>query len=347
MNQAPNVTENAGPPKTTADLHPYLYEQDAPQNSNTKRDEKEAKQEAKTMLVRLDVPVGLQGRLFPESGVSPSDPAERRAQGLLLRYATDVHLNLRWYQRAQKEQHRARAYWTAATVVVAIVTMALPLLLFAGHVDPKDTPVLTAQLAMVATAVGTAWKFILNLNETKARFGIFWNAFAELREELLSFEEAWRGKATVDAPAGQGGTASGVALSPEFLLALIESLHRARATARKERDDFFATYKGPDDILKAGATASSELLAARDALLKAQAAVPAPDAASKAVEEALAKARLEEAAKAAALEAAKKEDKLVDAESARSNLEAARKAYVTAKAARVEAEAKVLFLKKA
>jgi hypothetical protein len=266
---------------------------------------------------------------------------------LLLRYATDVHLNLRWYQRAQEAQQQARGYWTAATVVVAIVTMALPLLVLAGKVDPKDAPVFTAQLAMVATAVGTAWKFILNLNETKARFGIFWNAFAELREELLSFEEAWREKTAMEVPAGQDGSPSRVTFSPEFLLALIDSLHRARATARRERDAFFATYKGPDDVLKASAAASSELLTARDALLKAQAAVPAPDAALRAAEEALAKARLEEAAKAAALEAANKEDKLVDAESAKSNLEGARRAYLTAKAARVEAEAKVGFLKKA
>jgi uncharacterized membrane protein len=228
----------------------YQYATDKSLTPSHTRTSDEARDEARVLLTRLGLSKADIDKILP----SGSD-AE-----VLLRYATDVPLNILWYQRALKQQHGYRTGWVLLSLLVGVATTLLPLLLLLFHApQAKEASVLlAAQLGMITTAVGSGWKIVSNLDHTKQRIGIFWSAGADLKEELLTFEDKWRRQ-----------FASGT-LTPEFTNALAASNTRARAIARKERTDFFATYASPAEIVTAATSVADGLTKARDALLEAQ-----------------------------------------------------------------------------
>jgi hypothetical protein len=107
-----------------------------------------------------------------------------------------------------------------------------------------------------------------------------------LKDELLTFEDAWRNKVKAE------NGAKGAPLAQPFVDALAASDARARAVARKEKAAFFATYVSSADILKAASSAADDLTKARDALLAAARAAPKHDDLIKAATLALADATL-------------------------------------------------------
>lgn len=310
----------------------YLYESDSLSAPTAVRTRGDAAVEARTFLLRLKVADTIVDRLFPENRdpTSDLDANDKDARRLLLRYATDVPLNILWYKRALRSRQTQRATWAVLTTIVGLVTIALPLLALRHHGPqvPTDAAAVAAQLSLIATALGSGWKFLGNLNDTKQRIGIFWKAFADLQEKLLTFEDLWHGK-----------TCEGDKLTEVFLADVRRSLVEARAVARTEREAFFGTYKTPDEILQAAKTASTEVIAARDTLVHAQAAVVprTREEMEKAVKE---KAAAEEV-RGKILDQAAIPDSRLDAEAQKAVVDAARVAYRTAKTERLEAQARL------
>ncbi len=228
----------------------YQYETDENSTPSHTRTRDEALREARVLLTRLGLKKADIDKVLPDGA-----DAE-----VLLRYATDVPLNILWYQQAVKQQLGYRKGWVLLSVLVGVATTVLPLLLLFYAPQTKEaSALLAAQLGMIATAVGSGWKLVANLDHTKQRIGIFWSAGADLKEELLTFEDKWRKKKL-----------AGASLTTEFTDELAASNTRARAIARKERTDFFATYASPAEIVTAASSVADGLTKARDALLEAQ-----------------------------------------------------------------------------
>ncbi|HVW26450.1 MAG TPA: hypothetical protein VHC69_13875 [Polyangiaceae bacterium] len=217
-------------------------------------------------------------------GVPADAKLEHDLSRALLRFCTDVVLNIAWYERARRREESRNRWMTSG--MVALMVVALGLLFFTSLLPslPVGVPAPSGMLQLTVFAGGalTVLQVIAALADGKARLAIFWKASADLKELLYGFEQRWCDKAVV---------ATGAA--PGFSDAIEEAMRSAHAITRAERLDFFATVRSPSDVV-AIATSAADTLRGR-AVSSTVAAVQH--------EEAIAEARRELAAARAAVAA--------------------------------------------
>jgi hypothetical protein len=176
---------------------------------------------------------------------------------MLLKYCTEVVLNILWYERARKREQRTNRRFTLLMIVLMVVALlllgasAVPELLKPGAVVGAGLP-----LALLAGAVMTVLQVLASLADGKTRLSIFWKAGADLKEALYTFEEKWNNGSAFAKDTG--------ILTPEFVKAVNDELRAARAVTRAERLEYFSTLRSPTDVL-AVAVASADALRARRA----------------------------------------------------------------------------------
>lgn len=317
----------------------YEEEDDVARTPTQERSRSDAEIAAETMLQRLRVDGAIINRIKVASPQANGDDAD--AWERMVQYATDVHLNIQWYRRARRQQEGQRDLFRWVTIGLGVATALLPGILYLvvrSRLGAAAPSLLETQLGLIVAAVGGGWKFITSLDNSNTRVGIFWEANAELSEEALSTERAWRGKAVKDG-----------ALSADFLAALEESRKRARAITKKERTAFFNTFKSPSEILKSASDFSGELTKARDALDKATLAAEAERVAASYEEKVAAAERALEAAKLALVIKEKIAEELEKRITSKDdpNLSRARAGVVEALAAKITAEQQLAALKPA
>jgi hypothetical protein len=182
----------------------------------------------------------------------------------LLRYCTDVVLNVLWYERARRREESKNTYMTA--LVVALMLVALVLLFVSNFVPVRQGAAASQgamlQLTLFAGGALTVLQVIAALGDGKARLTIFWKASADLKEALYTFERTWCGRCTApldEVAAPSGKTAQVLGPAPGFADALEDVLRLARGVTRAERVDFFATLRSPSDIVAIATTAAASL----------------------------------------------------------------------------------------
>lgn len=211
----------------------YQYETDQDARPSSVRRRSIATEEARVLLRRLGVPEEMVHCVDPLASCHP-----------LIRYATDVPLNIAWYERAKRRETRRRARFWAVTTVFGTAVVVLPLLLlFVPGKGGAPGGAWAAQVGAILTGLIALLRFLTAAGDTSVRIGIFWQAAADLKDELLSLEDTWRGKPVITQQADGAPT-----LADTFLLALEESLKRAHVITRTERLAFFATWKAPGDL---------------------------------------------------------------------------------------------------
>jgi hypothetical protein len=201
----------------------------------------------------------LRSRLdIPEGSVLDRDLAHA-----LLRFCTEVVLNIEWYERARRREESKNGWMTRGMVALMIAALVL---LFVSSLLPSlqagvQTPSGVLQLTIFAGGALTVLQVVAALADGKARLTIFWKASSDLKELLYTFEQKWCGKAVVEA-GGVLGVGAG------FLDAVEDALRASRAVTRAERLEFFTTLRSPSDIVAIASSAAGVL---RDS--RAQAAV--------------------------------------------------------------------------
>lgn len=192
-------------------------------------------------------------------GIDPGIALPADCEEILLKYCTDVVLNIVWYDRARKrEQQRNRnlTVLAVATMVLALlllVASALPPLLKEGGSTTSGVPVL-----VLSGAVLTVLQVLATLGDGKARLAIFWKAGADLKELLYTFEQKWHRTQSI-----QRAGVDPVVVSEEFLAAVHDDLRAARGITRAERLEYFATLRSPADVMALAIAAADSLRARR------------------------------------------------------------------------------------
>jgi hypothetical protein len=187
----------------------------------------------------------------------PHEGLDERLDGLLVSYCTEVILNIEWYDEARRREQRANAWLT--TLMVIVMGVALGLIGWSALSNAIQDGGARATMPLVLFAGGalTALQVMGALGDRKARLALFWKAGADLKEGLYTFEHAWGGgKGLVS---GHGPTAA----KDEFVAALDEQLRSARAIARAERLEFFATIRSPSDVAAVALSGADSLRARR------------------------------------------------------------------------------------
>ena len=235
---------------TPGEQKPYPFEVELDRARGalpSRRTHEDAVAALSVLRTRLDVPEGVHLHPDLEHG--------------LLRYCTDVVLNIGWYERARRREESRNTRMTALMVGLMLVALGL---LFVSSLDSLRPKALVApsgmlELTIFAGGALTVLQVIAVLGDGKARLTIFWKASADLKEALYTFERRWRSKCTF--PSDDGGV---VTAAPGFDDALEDVLRTARSITRAERLDFFATLRSPSDVV-AVATAAADSLRGRRA----------------------------------------------------------------------------------
>ncbi len=215
----------------------------------SRRTRQDAEKAVAVLRSRLDV---------PEVAVLDRDLAHA-----LLRFCTEVVLNIDWYERARRREESKNRWMTRGMVALMVAALVL---LFVSSLLPSlqagvETPSGVLQLTIFAGGALTVLQVVAALSDGKARLTIFWKASSDLKELLYTFEQKWCGKAAVEA-GGVLGAEGG------FLEAVDEALRGSRAVTRSERVEFFATLRSPSDVVAIASSAAGVLRGSR-----AQAAV--------------------------------------------------------------------------
>jgi hypothetical protein len=152
---------------------------------------------------------------------------------LLLTYCIEGPLNIDWYDAKIAAWKRRQRQFLGASVVVT--TGVVGLLVWRHTSDSTIAQLSAAVAALIACA-----RILSGASDVKAQLGGFWRARADLKEQFLTFEQAWRGKILV-----------GGAVSDGLEVALWQEIVNARHVVRSERDTYFLTFVAPDDVLGA------------------------------------------------------------------------------------------------
>jgi hypothetical protein len=151
----------------------------------------------------------------------------------LLTYCIEGPLNIEWYdRRIASWRHRQRGFIGASVV---ITTLVVGLLVWRNANDST-----IAQLSAAVAALVACVRILAGASDVKTQLGGFWRARADLKEQFLTFEQAWRGHVL-----GEGKVAEG------FETALWQEITNARHVVRAERDTYFSTFATPSDALGA------------------------------------------------------------------------------------------------
>jgi hypothetical protein len=208
--------------------------------------------------------------------------ASPREWSILFRYATDVILNIHWYDREIRKQRRLRAALAGLTVFVGLFLMSAPIwgglaLTKLGMAVSTNQGALGAQVGLVLSTVVAAWRLILTATDTSVRIGLFWQASSDLKELHFSLGDKWRGR-------------FGDSIPSEFIADVDERLKKARDVTRSERAAFFGTFKSPGALIDTAIAGRDQVVKAREAMLnawKAEAEAHANDRDSWTMEEAI------------------------------------------------------------
>lgn len=172
--------------------------------------------------------------------------AAEQLEPLLRRWATEVALNLEWYAVNLAKKQRARVAGVVAVSAISVAALgALAAVTIAWH--GADGAALGAQAGFVLTAIFLALQILTSVTDVKAQLGIFWEASANLKEALYSFEEQWTGVEWTRARA------------IAFKTALRAQIALARLETRRERAEYFKTLKSPSEVVSAGLAALEQL----------------------------------------------------------------------------------------
>jgi hypothetical protein len=150
---------------------------------------------------------------------------------LILTYCIEGPLNIDWYDaKIAAWKLRQHAFLTASLVVTVGV---VGLLVWRQASDST-----IAQLSAAVAALIACVRILAGASDVKAQLGGFWRARADLKEQFLTFEQAWRGKILVAGVVAEG-----------LEMALWSEIVNARHVVRGERDTYFATFAAPADAL--------------------------------------------------------------------------------------------------
>lgn len=204
--------------------------------------------DSKAARIQLDVLWRrLGGDVADLSRLEQSDPD---AHHLLLRYVIDAPLNIEWYDNKRPRlMRRQRAYnvfifgMAGLVFLLAFLMPFLPVFMKKLGVDTESV----AQTGVVDAAalvglLGTGAMVALRVSSHVVRYrqqaAVFHEASALLKEQLYTFEDAWRGK-TLVVPSEDDSAA--IRVEPEFGKALRKAVNGAQAIIADERDRYFGT----------------------------------------------------------------------------------------------------------
>lgn len=209
--------------------HPFTFERDTQRRSAGKaqyRPREVAQAERRVLLRRLEVSSEEEKLLEPLSD-------------LLDRYCLEVPLNIRWYEEARRRAFSRLVLFNTLIVGIALAALGVTAWMLFHPRPPSATGGMSfAQLSITVAALLGAVQVLAAANDHKARVGIFWKAAADLKEQLYSFEESWRGKVV-----------AGGKVAPDFETLVRQELKAARKIARDERTEFFNTYKSTQELV--------------------------------------------------------------------------------------------------
>ncbi|MEL6135724.1 MAG: hypothetical protein AAFR59_20390, partial [Bacteroidota bacterium] len=136
-------------------------------------------------------------QIFIERLKLPRAWAERK-EDHLLKYVTDVHLNIAWYDKKVKAEKSIRNLYVVITLLLLLVMPVLILMLnalaenIANADTEKDPDYLIAQIAALITGVLALHSGIAAWFEQRKVISNFWKASADLKEALYDLEDKWR-----------------------------------------------------------------------------------------------------------------------------------------------------------
>lgn len=178
----------------------------------------------------------------------------------LLRWASDVPLNIRWYED-RLWNNFILTYFGA--IAVGVVGVALGIL--TACADKLPTLGTTATAGLVSSVALMLLQLLSTLTDRRAQVTLFWKSSADLQERLYSFEDRWRGRPLVQQFSGEGPR-----VSAEFLVDLGEEIAKARAIEREERTAFFASMISPRDLLSIVTQGIGAIRTSRDSAVAAR-----------------------------------------------------------------------------
>ncbi len=173
---------------------------------------------------------------------------------VLLDYIIQHHLNIEWYTKRRKKERCLRVFFTAITL---LLLLGIPFALYFIYKLAGDTEILTAQITAILTGLLAVHKALSSWLDKRKLIGNFWKASADLKENLYSFEDKYKGKAVTE----------GNELSQEFLEDINNGIKQARQIVKEEQKAFFEGYSLPSvDLtqrLKEAFTGAKDLLKAQ------------------------------------------------------------------------------------
>jgi len=204
----------------------------------SRRKRKEAKEAGDELLRRLGVPSGETARLIQSPGF----------ERLLIRWAIEFPLNIKWYDAEIPRQQRYYNWSRNLAIVIGAATIVgtTALVLSSKSVTVSRLGVLVAGILGVMQIMAAG-------SDPKTRLGGFRKARADLKESMFTFLETWTDRAT-DSQGAQGPRPT-----PDFVTALLQEIRTGRKIARDERDTYFGTYKSATEILGSVNTALDAL----------------------------------------------------------------------------------------
>ena len=150
---------------------------------------------------------------------------------LLLTYCIEGPLNIDWYDTKIRAWKLRQQTFLSASLLVTVSVVGLLV-----WRQTNDSTI--AQLSAAVAALIAGVRILAGASDVKAQLGGFWRARADLKEQYLTFEQAWRGKILVAGVVAEG-----------LEMALWSEIVNARHVVRSERDTYFATFAAPADAL--------------------------------------------------------------------------------------------------
>ena len=248
---------------------PYLFEADTRQEAGYRRRREDALGEAETFLTRVGC-VGEAGGSLP----APEGFRSSKDWELLLQFVMEVQLNIRWYEEHLDRHTRwDRAWRTIAILVGAVGLAGLPLLVvfvdlpIAERLASGSLNLLITQFGVLFTGFMAWLKVLASALDESDRQLAFWEASADLKEQLYTFERQWR----------YSPIYGEAALSDDFRDSLLEQIAGARQIVRVERRTFFESQKSPLGLLEALSGGGQEVALAGAEVAMARMELPRED----------------------------------------------------------------------
>lgn len=213
----------------------------------------EGLREAMVLARRLEMPDPLIREVFGEA----ADHAVFEVRNLLVQMGADFSANIAYYEQqvrmVQKKLllSQAAAIGVVLALLVALVALVAPWQPVVRTLSVEQSSYWVAQISLVGTAAFAALKAMAVGTNYKARLTAFWQAAADLREDLCTFEANWQDKLSTRE----------ALLSPDLRVALYEELRAARMIVRRERGAYIDALASPNDIF----SSASDVLGSLDA----------------------------------------------------------------------------------